>query len=141
MAFYYVFAFELPFALVSMLGVRDVRLNYTNLEALAPGKDDSLDHICNFLISGHSLFDPPGKSELARTTADEDIFFAELEKLREPMRDLEYEKKLRFSNRLNWIGRSTQSVLQCLPFGIGKGLNMVGKAIYLPLLRWAGKRT
>jgi hypothetical protein len=141
MAYYYVFKFELPFPLVSKLDVMEVKSNYTGFDALAPGRDDSLDHACSFLIDGSSLFDPPNNEELARTTADEDAFFAELEQSPEPFRDIEYEQWLKRSYRLNGIGRSIQGKLERLPFGIGDTLNSIGKAIYLPLLRWVGKRT
>ena len=50
---------ELPFPAVTVLGIYEAKLNYTHREDLAPGKDDSLDHICNFLIEGHPLFDRP----------------------------------------------------------------------------------
>ena len=138
LAYYYVFKFELPFPLVSMSSVMNADLNYTTPEALTPGKDDVLDRICNHLIDGHPLFDHPTDSERARTMAEEDTFFAELEAAAEPFRAKEYERRLRRTGSLNWLGRAIQSAVQHLPFGTGKLLNKVGKVIYLPLLRWLG---
>jgi hypothetical protein len=139
LAYYYVFKFELPFPLVSMSAVMDAKLNYTTLEALSPGKDDALDHICNHLIYDQPLFDSPRESERIRTMAEEDAFFAELEQLPEPHREKDYERRLRNTSRLNRLGRSIQSAIQHLPFGTGNLLNSLGKGIYVPLLRWLGK--
>jgi hypothetical protein len=140
LAYYNVFKFELPFPLVSVMDVMDVKLNYVSPEALVPGQDDTLDHICNYLIAGEPLFDAPSESESTRTTAEEDAFFAELEQSVEPLRDVEYERWLRHKSQLTWIGRSTQKALQHLPFGIGNIFNKLGKIIYLPFLRWAGRK-
>ena len=46
LAYYYAFEFELPFPLVSVLGVIKFELNYRGWAALAPGRDESLDRIC-----------------------------------------------------------------------------------------------
>jgi hypothetical protein len=135
LAYYYVFKFEIPFPLVARPGIINVDLNYTTAEALLPGKDDALDHICNHLIHGQPLFDSPTESERLRTTAEEDAFFAELEQLPEPFRDKDYERMLWRTGLLNRLGRSIQSGLQYLPLGTGKVLSKIGKAVYLPLLR------
>ena len=140
LAYYYVFEFELPFPLVSMLGVMNLKLNYSSPEALAPGQDDSLDRICNFLTEGRPLYDSPTEAELARTTAEEDTFFAEMEQSPEPMRDVDYERWLQRKNLANWLGRSIQNTLQRLPLGAGNVLNKVGKIIYLPFLHWVEKK-
>ncbi len=136
LAYYNVFRFELPFPLVTMSNVMKAKLNYTGLEALAPGRDDTLDHICGYLVDDRPLFDPPTETELTRPTDDEDAFLAELERSPEPLRDLEYEKWL----RLNSIGRSIQGVIQRLPLGTGNIVNYLGKAVYLPLLRRVKRR-
>jgi hypothetical protein len=141
LAYYYVFEFELPFPLVSKLGVMDVKLNYTGVEALAAGQDTTIDHACGFLIEGYRLFDPPNDADLTRTTADEDAFFAELEQLKEPMRNFDYEKWLQRAEQSNRVGRSIQHVLQSLPLGAGYVLSKIGKALYLPFLRWIGRKT
>jgi hypothetical protein len=138
LAYYYVFMFEMPFPLVSMVGVMDVKLNYTSFKALAPGQDDSLDFICDYLINGYALFNPPTDLELTRSTVDEDAFLGELEQIYEPIRDLDYERWLRRAYRLNLVGRSIQNIFQKLPFGTGIGLNKIGKAIYLALFRRTG---
>ncbi len=75
MAYYYIFRFELPFPAVKVLGVFQAEANYKDSQDLARGKDDSLDHICDFLIEGCPLLDSPTAEELARTKGDEDAFF------------------------------------------------------------------
>jgi hypothetical protein len=140
LAYYYVFKFELPFPLVSMERIMDAKLNYSVPDELVPGQDDALDHICNYLINGYPLFDFPTESELARTTAEEDAFFAELVQAKQPFSDVDYEKWLERTSRLHWIGRSIQNVLKRLPLGIGNILNSMGKAFYLPFLRRMGKK-
>ena len=140
LAYYYVFEFEIPFHMVSMVDVMDVKLNYAAPNELAPGKDDTLDHICNYLLTGQKLFDPPTEEELARTIEDENEFFEELEKSPDMMRDIAYEQLLQRANRWNGFGRSIQSAFQRLPFGTGNIIDKMGKSIYLPFLRWMGRR-
>ena len=91
----------------------DAKLNYIHREDLAPGKDDSLDHICNFLIKGCPLFDCPTMEERSRTTADEDAFFEELAHSPDYLRNTRYERWL----RLKSLGRSTKELVRRLPFG------------------------
>jgi hypothetical protein len=140
LAYYYVFKFELPFPLVSMVDVMNANLNYSSSKALAPGKDDTLDHICNYLIFGEPLFDSPTEAEHACTTSEEDTFFAELEQSSEPLRDMKYERWLQQTSRLNRIGRSVQIVLKSLPLGAGNFLNRIGKSTYLVFLYFVGKK-
>jgi predicted DCC family thiol-disulfide oxidoreductase YuxK len=91
-------------------------------------------------MGGQPLFDSPTVSELARTTDEEDAFFAELEQLKEPLRDFAYEQSVRRTYWMNMIGRSTQKVVQRLPLGIGYVFNKVGKAAYMLVMRLvAGK--
>lgn len=141
LAYYYVFKFEVPFPLVLKRGLTDVRLNYTGSEALTPGKDETIDHACGFLMEGRPLFDPPDKEALERTTVDEDDFFEKLEHSSEPMRNREYEQWLRRSHLVNTIGRSVQGLIHSLPLGVGQAFNKIGKALYMPFLRWIGSKT
>jgi hypothetical protein len=140
LAYYQVFKFELPFPLVRKTGVMEVALNYTSPEALAPGMDDTIDHACNFLIEGHPLFDPPDDEALARTTAEEDAFFEEIEHSQEMMRDRDYESWLKLGVRINTLGRSIRGAMQRLPFGAGFVFNKLGKGIFLPFLHWMKRR-
>jgi hypothetical protein len=140
MAYYYVFAVELPFPLASPEGLYGVKLNYTSPEALTPGQDNTLDRICDFLIKDHPLYDAPTDAELAQTTADEDAFFAELDQSPEPFRDAVYERSLRRAEQLDRFGRTIQNALERLPFMSGNVLIRAGKTICLPLLRWTVKK-
>lgn len=51
------------------------RYTYSNESALAPGRDATLDRICNFLFDGRPIFDAPTPADLAKSTNEEDIFF------------------------------------------------------------------
>jgi hypothetical protein len=134
-AYRYSHVFEAPFPLISAESIVDARLNYDGPGPLTPGMDNTLDRACNFLIRGYPLHDSPTEAELARTTADEDSFFSEIENATSPLRDYEYERWLRRANRMNLLGRSTQNALQRLPFGSGNVLIRLGKMVYLPFLR------
>jgi hypothetical protein len=123
LAYYYIFAFELPFPAITVLDIYQAKLNYTDREDLAPGKDDSLDHICNFLIQGRPLFDCPTAEEQSRITADEDAFFEELAHSPDYLRNVRYERWL----RLRSLGRSTTDILRRLPFGVGNALLDLGR--------------
>jgi hypothetical protein len=130
LAYYYIFEFELAFPAVTMLDLYTARLNYTHAEDLAPGKDDSLDHICNFLVENRPLFDYPTVEERSRTTADEDAFFEELAHSPNYLRNVHYERRL----RLESVGRSTTDLLRRLPFGIGGALLDLGRRKWYALL-------
>lgn len=112
MAYYYIFAFELPFPAVTALGIYEAELNYTCVENLGPGKDDSLDHICNFLIKGHPLFDCPTIEQRSRDRADEDAFFEKLAHSQEYLKSAHYERWL----KLHSVGRSLEDLFRRLPF-------------------------
>jgi hypothetical protein len=140
LAYYYVFEFELPFPLVSKVGVMDVKLNHSSPEQLSPGRDKTLDRACGYLMDGHSLFDQPTDAELTRTTADEDAFFSELEQSPEPLRDLAYERQLRRTDRWNRLGRRVQSALDVLPFGAGDLLTKAGRLVHRQVLHRLEKR-
>jgi hypothetical protein len=132
LAYYYIFACELPFPAVTVLGLYEVKPNYSEPEDLTHGKDYSLDRICNFLIEGSPLFDSPTVEETSRTTADEDAFFKELEHSPDYLRNLRYERWL----RLQSLTRSTKSLLRRLPFGIGDVLLNLGRNRWHALLKW-----
>ncbi len=123
LAYYYIFAFELSFPAVTVLGIYEAKVNYAHQEDLAPGKDESLDHICNFLTKGRPLFDCPTVEERSRTTADEDAFFDKLEHTSDYLRSVRYERWL----RLQSLGRSTKDQLRRLPFGVGDALLNLGR--------------
>jgi hypothetical protein len=140
LAYYNVFKFELPFPLVQMVDVMNVRKNYNSINELGAGKDNTLDHICNYMINGTALFDSPTEIDLIRTTGEEDVFFEEYWKSSEPLRDIEYEQWIIRTNRLESTGRTIQKYIQKLPLGTGGILEKVGKAIYLPFIRRMGKK-
>jgi hypothetical protein len=136
MAYYYIFKFELPFSAVTVLGIHDAKLNYIDREDLALGKDDSLDHICNFLIKGNPLFDCPSVEQRSRTTADEDAFFEELAHSPDYLRNVRYERWL----RLQSLSRSLKALLQRLPFGIGRALLNMGRGRWRAFLIWVERK-
>ena len=123
LAYYYIFAFEFPFPGVQVLGLYQAKLNYVHRDDLAAGKDDSLDHICNFLVGGRPLFDCPTVAEGSRTPADEDEFFGLLARSPGSLRDARYERWL----RLRSLGKSTGSLIRRLPFGSGDRLLVLGR--------------
>src|SRR6202044_2599599 len=57
LAYYYIFRFELPFPAVKVSGVYDAAVNYVDRQYLTAGNDDSLDHVCDFLIKARPLWD------------------------------------------------------------------------------------
>jgi hypothetical protein len=130
LAYYYIFALEPPFPAITVLDIYEATLNYTGSEGLAPGKDISLDHICNFLIKGSPLFDSPTLDERSRTTADEDAFFDELARSPDYLRDFRYERWL----KLKSLTRSTRKLFRRLPFGFGDVLLNLGRRRWYYLL-------
>jgi len=132
LAYYYIFACEPPFPTVNVLGIYEARTNYTHPEDLAHGKDDSLDHICNFLINDRPLFDSPTMEEQTRSTTDEDAFFEELAHSPDFLRNRRYERWL----RLKSLTRSTEDILRRLPFGAGSALLNLGRHRWYAFLTW-----
>jgi hypothetical protein len=132
LAYYYIFAYEIAFPAVTVSGIYEAKLNYTRREDLAPGKDASLDRICDFLIKDHSLFDCPAMGERSRTTADEDAFFEELAHTPDYLRNVRYERWL----RLQSLGRSTKDLLRRLPLKAGDALLNLGRRRWHALLAW-----
>ena len=129
---YYYFAFELPFPAVTVLGTFENKSNYAHLEDLAPGKDSSLDRICNFLVRGRPLFDCPTAENRSRSTADENAFFEELANSPDHLRNVRYERWL----RLRSLGRFTKGLLQRVPFGAGDALLSLGRGKWNAFLTW-----
>jgi hypothetical protein len=132
LAHYYSAACEYPFPAVSVVNIYEVKLNYTHPEELAPGKDHSLDRICNFLMDGRPLIEPPTTKERSRTTADEDAFFEELENSPDYLRNVRYERWL----KLQSLTRSTKDVVRRLPFGAGDALLELGRRRWYAFLKW-----
>jgi len=106
-------------------------LNYVDWQDLAPGKDDSLDHICEFLINGCPLFDCPTAEERSRTTADEDAFFEELAHSPDYLRSDRLERWLRWKS----LGRPATDLVRQLPFGAGNALLNLGRARWHAFLK------
>ncbi len=52
-------------------------LTYDHTDALAPGCDPELDALCEILLGERPLVAPPTPAEQARTTSEEDAFFAD----------------------------------------------------------------
>jgi hypothetical protein len=74
----YIRKFELDFPVITVLNVYEAKRNYSQPEELGPGKDASLDRICNYLIAGSPLFESPTAEDLSRTTDEEDAYFDQL---------------------------------------------------------------
>jgi hypothetical protein len=123
MAYSYLFRFEPPFPAITVVDIFQAKVNYLRPEDLAPGRDTSLDRICNFLLKGNPLSDRPTSEEQSRSTAEEDAFFEELERSPGYLRDLAYERWL----RLKSLTRSTRNLVQRLPFGVGEALLTLGR--------------
>jgi hypothetical protein len=130
LAYYYIFAFEPPFPVITVLGIYEAKLNYTGPEGLAPGRDPSLDRICNYLVDGSPLLDCPSIEEQSRTTAEEDGFFEELAGSPNYLRDLRYERWL----KLKSLTGSTKHLFRRLPFGFGDVLLNLGRRRWYSLL-------
>jgi len=133
---HYYFASELPFPAVTVLGLYEMKANYTDQRDLAPGKDNSLDHICRFLIDDGPLFDSPTVEERSRITAVEDAFFEELAHSPNYLRNAGYERWL----RLKYLGRSAKRVMGRLPFGVGNALLNLGRSRWQAFLTWMETR-
>lgn len=129
---HYYFVSELPFPAVTVLGTFENQLNYFDIKDLAPGKDDSLDRICNFLVKGHPLFDCPSVEERSRSAADEDTFFRELAHSPDRLKNVRYERWL----GLRSLGRLTTGLLRRLPFGTGDALLDLGRGKWHAFLTW-----
>lgn len=78
LAYCYIRKFELDFPVITVLNVYEAQRNFSQPEELGPGKDASLDRICNYLIDGSPLFEAPSAQDLVRTTDEEDAFFDQL---------------------------------------------------------------
>jgi hypothetical protein len=78
LAYCYIRKFEMEFPAIRVLGIYDAEANYHQAEDLGPGKDATLDRICNFLLEESPLYELPTAQDFARSTQDEDTFFEEL---------------------------------------------------------------
>jgi len=134
LAYSYLFRFEPPFPAITVLGIYQAKLNYARPEDLAPGRDSSLDRICNFLLKGNPLSGRPTPEEQSRSTAEEDAFFEELERSPSYLRDLAYERWL----RLKSLTQSARDLVRRLPFGVGEVLLGLGKNRCHSLLQRVG---
>ena len=130
LAYYYVFEFELPFPLVSIFGVMDVKLNYQGTEALGRGQDKSLDRICDYLLEQKPLFDPPTEAERSRSSTEEDAFFEWMDRTPDSLRDRAYERRLPLINGLKRLAQGSKNAIRKIPFGAGANLLRVGKRLY-----------
>jgi hypothetical protein len=131
LAWYYVFRFERPFPLVAMHGIMDARLTYQGTEALAPGRDAVLDRICGYLLHDQPLFESPSAADRARTTAEEDEFFAQMERSPAPFADPAYERLLRFKSAAAALDAS----LRRLPLGLGRVSARLARLLFAPIQR------
>lgn len=135
LAYYYVFEFELPFPLVSVFGVMDVELNYRETAALDRGHDNTLDHICNYLLEDMPLFDSPTEAERCRPQNDEDSFFEWMERTPECLRDRGYERRLPVINGFKRLAQTGKGAIRKMPYGTGAGLLKAGKRFYRSLAK------
>ena len=130
LAYAYIFKFEMPFRALSVSDIYAAQPNYTTVNDLASGKDASLDCICDFLMHGKNLHRLPAPEEVARDTADENVFFRKLTSSGDYLRNARYERWL----RLRSVGRSVRSVLLSLPFGVGQLALNLGRGRWHSLL-------
>jgi hypothetical protein len=131
LAYYYIFAFELPFSAVQVVSLYEANLNYAHRDDLAIGKDDALDRISDFLVAGRPLFDCPTVDERSRTTAEEDEFFEVLAHSPDYLRDARYERWL----KLKSLGRSVGGLIRLLRFGAGNRFLDFGRRGWHSLLK------
>ena len=129
---YYYFASELPFPAVSVLGVFDVKINDAHRAELGSGGDRSLDRICNFLMNGEPLYEDPTPAERMRPVAEEDAFFDELARSPNYLRNIRYERWLRWKS----LGRSMKNAASYLPLGAGNALVGMGRRRWHAFLQW-----
>jgi len=115
LAYYYIFRFEMPFPAITVFDLYRCTVNYKRPEEFTSTEDQTLDHLCNYLVRGDPLFDQPTVEERSRDTSDEDRFFAEIESDPNYLRNPHYDRWLRMRE---W-GRSVKKRLQKMPCGVG----------------------
>lgn len=130
LAYYYLTAFEHPFKAIAVRGIYEAAVNYASPDELSPGKDVTLDRICNFLIGGDSFFDWPTPAELSRTSDAEDIFLKKLSSSSGVFKNVRYENWL----KLKSFTRSSKGRLQRMPFGAGDLLIRLARGQWRALL-------
>jgi hypothetical protein len=138
MAYCYVFIFEPPFPLVRKEGVFDVRLTSDNLERLSPGRDQTLDNICDYLIDGKPLYRYPTDVEVSNSAEDEEGFFEWVERTPNYLRDVNREKWIRRVGRMREVAANAKSLLQHVPFS--SGVQEVFRSNWHRSLRWMERR-
>ncbi|MFQ5767508.1 MAG: hypothetical protein ACE5ID_05935 [Acidobacteriota bacterium] len=67
---------SIPFPLVVEQPRHTGKVTYGNTADLIPGKEDNLDRICRFILTGEPLASSPSEAHQARTQEEEDLFFA-----------------------------------------------------------------
>lgn len=70
-AYTYFVRFSILFPLINVVNVHGVQTNFNTLEELLPGKDASLDLICENLLDGKPVYRPPTEREFISTTAED----------------------------------------------------------------------
>lgn len=135
LAYYYAFMFELPFPLVSVFGIMDVKRNYSEMDELLPGRDRTLDQICNYLLGLGPLFEAPSESDKSRTASEEDDFFDWMEKNPDCLRDRSYERLLPVVKNVRRVGRGIKRLIRMSPFGSGDALLQTGRSFYRSFTR------
>lgn len=80
MRYYYFYNFRMchPFPLVPQDSPTSAHLSYTTLEPLLPGKDTSLDFICDSIKKGKVPIYLPTTQDLHRTTQDEKVWLRQI---------------------------------------------------------------
>lgn len=70
----YYYQMQRSFPLVSLSGLHENRLEYETVEELAPGRNEALDRICDYLMKGRDLYDPPEEAVRQRAAGEEARF-------------------------------------------------------------------
>ena len=84
LAYCYISRFEMEFPALKILGINEAEPSYSQAEEFGPGKDKSLDRICDYLMSGGPLYESPSELDISRPTSEEDTFFEELRNAQRP---------------------------------------------------------
>jgi glycosyltransferase involved in cell wall biosynthesis len=68
--YHYFIRWSIPFPLVSVIKVHNAKFNYTTTKQLLPGKDESLDRICDFILLNKPLYPAPGRGDVNSLTEE-----------------------------------------------------------------------
>jgi glycosyltransferase involved in cell wall biosynthesis len=74
--YHYFIRWSIPFPLVSVIKVHNAKLNYTTTTQLLPGRDKSLDRICDFILLNKPVYPAPEQGDV-NSLAEEDEFLGE----------------------------------------------------------------